>query len=713
MTSKEESHSKGITELQEDVDETQMESDDPLVGQKIGKYSIVDRVAKGGTAVVYRAVDEVLNREVAFKVLHEHLEKRSEVVERFKNEARVVASLRHNNIVNVFDFITENDKTVLVVEYVPGMTLSELVRRYNRISEEYCLMLAVEILNGLQAAHEKGITHRDIKPANILLSKDYGVKISDFGLAKLINQDDGLTKEGVFIGTPSFSSPEQIEGKPMDHRTDIFSLGLTLYLLVTGRHAFKAKGDSTTTVWFKIVRGQFKGVREINESLSEDFEKILSKALAVSPDDRYSSAKEMAEAALAILEKRKSLPYQDRLKSFLEHPESAGELELEPIDKQKSKSPWIASLMTLLVAAMGAVYFYWTQIQNQSEPATPPVVMNESEEGDPFAGVSPESIAVNEPADTRPLPLEAAPPSVAFNKVAPRQQGSASAASPTLAFGKTAQIAVPLGGANLFIFHPQDSGFALRFEWSNVSDQFALAQDAGFRRTYVEEAFRDRGFDWENWRAGEFFYRVGSKRSELVVEDLESYRTKAQSGKRDLVVTSEFDDVELQFNPWQEQIRLLWPTGPDAQTYRLELAEDRAFQNVIFAGNFSVKSASIERNWTKNQEVFWKISYRDESGNVFFVDPTRRLDLKIKGHASQFDIMSPAAYSDARGSFNLVSVGPARSENRCRGFPNGNFIDLKKKGSFFAAQITSDQNWLLCESKLGVKITRVLYPLRD
>jgi serine/threonine-protein kinase len=152
-------------------------------------------VAKGGTATVYRALDTVLNRDVAVKILHEHLGGKREVVTRFKNEAQVIAQLRHANILTVFDFLEHQGRAVLVVEFMPGVTLSTLVKMASKIPEDFVLMIGLEILQGLRLAHQKGITHRDIKPANILVHPDLGIKISDFGLAKLINSDDDEQKQ--------------------------------------------------------------------------------------------------------------------------------------------------------------------------------------------------------------------------------------------------------------------------------------------------------------------------------------------------------------------------------------------------------------------------------------------------------------------------------------------------------------------------------------
>jgi len=307
---------------------------DPLAGVHIGKYTVIEKIGEGGTAIVYRGVDTVLHRDVAIKVLHSHLVGEENIGKRFEKEARIIAQIRNANILEVYDFLEHEGKEVVVVEYMPGSNCSDLLRLDRKIPEVYVVMIALEILKGLKAAHKKGVIHRDIKPANILLNPEYGVKISDFGLAKRTEQDDGLTKDGMFIGTPSFASPEQIEGKKLDTKTDIFSLGVMLYIMATKTHPFKERGDSVTTVWFKISQGKFTSARHRESKLSEEFDHVIAKALTINAQARYQTAEQMMNDLEPILRVKGLFPYEQALHDFLEDPENA---------KIKSKEPGLFS----------------------------------------------------------------------------------------------------------------------------------------------------------------------------------------------------------------------------------------------------------------------------------------------------------------------------------------------------------------------------------
>lgn len=295
-----------------------------LVDQTIGKYKIIEQISKGGTATVFRAKDTVLERDVAFKILHTHLEESENILDRFKQEARMIAQLDHPNIVNVFDFFEHEGRAVVIMELIEGDTLSSLVRLPYAIPENYVMMIASELLKGLREAHRKGIVHRDIKPANILISPSKGIKLSDFGLAKLQESEVGLTQTGMYVGTPSFSSPEQIQGLPLDQRSDIFSLGLTLFVLAKKAHAFKEKGDSKDTIARKIVEGEMNPrLNVMNFPLSPEVEAILNRAIQVDPMARYKSCDEMMKEIEHLIREKSIWPYDEKLNEFLIDPEAA------------------------------------------------------------------------------------------------------------------------------------------------------------------------------------------------------------------------------------------------------------------------------------------------------------------------------------------------------------------------------------------------------
>src|SRR5215831_10635869 len=223
-------------------------------GTKLGPYEIVAPLGAGGMGEVYRARDTRLDRIVAIKVLPEHLADRADLRERFEREAHTIASLNHPHICSIYDVGHQNGTDYLVMEYLEGETLAQRLQK-GPLTPEHLLQYAIQIADALAKAHRKGITHRDLKPGNIMLTKS-GAKLLDFGLAKLkpepvpatvtlteLATERKLTSRGSLLGTLQYMSPEQVEGKELDARSDIFSLGAVLYEMVTGRRAFEGKSQ--------------------------------------------------------------------------------------------------------------------------------------------------------------------------------------------------------------------------------------------------------------------------------------------------------------------------------------------------------------------------------------------------------------------------------------------------------------------------------------
>jgi serine/threonine-protein kinase len=570
---------------------TIIEPNDPLVGQTIQRYQVLRMIAKGGTATVYQALDTTLNREVALKILHEHLESKSEAVERFRKEALMIAQLRHPNILQVFDLFEHEGRAILVVELMPGLTLSQLIKETSKVPENVVLMIALEILKGLKAAHDKGIIHRDIKPANILLHPELGVKISDFGLAKVTNADDGMTKQGIFVGTPSFSSPEQIEGKSIDHRSDLFSLGLTLYILATRAHAFKQRGDSTTTVWFKIVKGKFDAVRQLDSSLSADLDLILEKALQVDPARRYPSAAVMIADIEAILQKRGQLPYASALSQFLANP-----AENAPARGSAKGAAWMGPWRTMLsrrvswillsVLAIGILVLLWGQSQNTHQ--------------DKMAETTTEETVTDVP---RP-------------------------ASKSVTHVSSAKQALSLKEGSLVVLFDQNLSPPLRFEGAE-GESFQLQKKAG--APLFEGSFKSESLQLEGLPVGSYEAKIGEKLLGFRVLSAADYAKIGQGAKRSLVVSARFDDVDLALNPYRQNLEFDWSAQPKASSYRLEVSGDSQMKAPLFSGVLVETSYALSRLWTKDQTIYWRLSYLDERGQTFLVDPIRRIHLKLQG----------------------------------------------------------------------------------
>ncbi|MGM0557505.1 MAG: protein kinase domain-containing protein [Myxococcota bacterium] len=252
------------------------------------RYDIIDEVARGGMGIVYRARDTVLGRVVAFKILGENLRDNETAVKYFLREARAAAALSHPNIVTIYDAGEQDGEYYMAMEFVEGTTLKQLIKRTGALSEDKVRYILINCCRALHYAHSKGVIHRDIKSGNVMLTRDKSLKIMDFGLAKFLKEyQNNHTQQ---VGTPFYMSPEQIIGKDIDFRSDLYSLGCTVYECATGTVPF-FKGDLS----YHHVHTKPPGPRSINPALSKDFERVILKLLAKDPDERFQSAKSVIE----------------------------------------------------------------------------------------------------------------------------------------------------------------------------------------------------------------------------------------------------------------------------------------------------------------------------------------------------------------------------------------------------------------------------------
>jgi len=268
-----------------------------MIGQKISHYTILEKLGEGGMGAVYAAEDAHLDRKVALKVLPASMASDPDRLGRFEREAKMVAALNHPNIVTIFSVEESEGNRFITMELVEGRSLDALISGSGLPLEKF-LEIALPLADALSAAHQRGITHRDLKPANIMVSDDDRVKILDFGLAKLHleatagdgNEDatQALTQEGVVMGTIPYMSPEQVQAKPVDHRTDIFSLGVIFYEMTTGRRPFG--GDSSADLISSILRDAPRPVNEIKVDLPNHLGRILKRCMEKDPDRRYQTA---------------------------------------------------------------------------------------------------------------------------------------------------------------------------------------------------------------------------------------------------------------------------------------------------------------------------------------------------------------------------------------------------------------------------------------
>src|ERR1700722_20208050 len=267
-----------------------------------GRYELTHLIARGGMAQVYRAMDRQLERPVALKVLFPELSVDRTFVERFRREAQAAANLSHPNIVPVFDWGEDDGSYFIVMEYVQGRPLSAVLRDPQRPSPRQIASIGAGVAAALAFAHRHGVVHRDVKPGNILITPDGDVKVTDFGIARAMNTEESLTQTGAVMGTAAYFSPEQAEGKGVDSRSDIYSLGVVLYEMAVGRPPFT--GDSPVAVASKHVRDMPVLPRQVNPSVPPALEAVVMKAMAKNPDDRYGSAEELRADLLRFADGR-------------------------------------------------------------------------------------------------------------------------------------------------------------------------------------------------------------------------------------------------------------------------------------------------------------------------------------------------------------------------------------------------------------------------
>jgi eukaryotic-like serine/threonine-protein kinase len=263
------------------------------------KYELLEEVGHGGMAVVYRGLDTVLDREVAVKILHSHLAEQQESRQRFQREAHAVAKLRHENIIEIYDYSgIDSPESYIVTEFIHGQTLKDYLARSPISHPEIAAMIISEVCNALAHAHSLGVIHRDIKPENIMIRDDGRVKLTDFGIAQVIDVQR-LTVTGQLLGSPAYMAPELVEGKRIDFRADVFSVGTLLYQLATSEMPFKGKNPHE--VLKRIADGRYPDPEVANPVVGGYLARIIRKALAHEPDARYSDVGLLRDELLAYV----------------------------------------------------------------------------------------------------------------------------------------------------------------------------------------------------------------------------------------------------------------------------------------------------------------------------------------------------------------------------------------------------------------------------
>jgi eukaryotic-like serine/threonine-protein kinase len=272
-----------------------------MVGDVLAeRYELEELVGSGGMSSVYRAHDKVLDRRVALKVLHQHYTSEDEYVERFRREARMVAGLLHQNIVTVIDRGEDDGCPFIVFEFVDGENLKQLVNREGRLPVDRAVELAVQIARGLSFAHANGYVHRDVKPQNVLLNGDGEAKVTDFGIARSLDVKHGVTQTGTVLGTSDYIAPEQAQGQRVDEHTDVYSLGIVLFELLTGELPFS--GENFVAVAMKHINEPPPPVSTLRPEVPPRLDAAVARALAKRPEDRFATMADFGRELEACLQ---------------------------------------------------------------------------------------------------------------------------------------------------------------------------------------------------------------------------------------------------------------------------------------------------------------------------------------------------------------------------------------------------------------------------
>ena len=336
------------------------------IGKFLGKYQVTGVLGQGGMGVVLKAHDPMIERDVAIKILADHLATDATALGRFLAEAKAAGKLSHPNVIAIYEIGQEGPTHYLVLEYATGGSLSDQLTEGKPLSVLEATQALIDACKGVGAAHTAGLIHRDIKPANFMRAADGSIKVADFGLAKAVaDASRHFTQTGMVIGTPTFMSPEQCEAKPLDHRSDVYSLGATYYCLLTGKHPYQ-ETDSLPQLMYMHCHGPIPDPRSVNPAVPEACSRIVSRAMAKAPAERYQSTNEMLADLQAVAA---TLSGQTRIALPSESGSVPATRAAAPPASMASGGRRILWLVTgvFLLALIGLALFFWRPWQKSPD----------------------------------------------------------------------------------------------------------------------------------------------------------------------------------------------------------------------------------------------------------------------------------------------------------------------------------------------------------
>lgn len=338
-----------------------------------GELETIEAVASGGMATVFKVWQPQLNRSVAIKTLKPHLLESSETRERFRREAKALASVLHQNVAHVYGFYESDKDAFIVMEYIEGIDLSQAIQKIGAIPAEVACAIFLGICRGVGYIHNHHLIHRDIKPSNIRLTPKGEVKLMDFGIV-MDTESSSLTRPGMMVGSPSYLSPEQVLGDPLSYQSDVFLLGICFYEMLTGTRPFN--DDGNRTVFQKIRECEFIPADEMNKAIPRRLNKIIDKCLEKDPRDRYSSVAEMILELESVLGTKSSRTQDLLLKYFDDESLLVPQISYsdKPIGTQwRGLKKWGPLFLGMGILILGLILGYWAgQSANSNSKVLPP-----------------------------------------------------------------------------------------------------------------------------------------------------------------------------------------------------------------------------------------------------------------------------------------------------------------------------------------------------